>query len=532
MWYSCSFLLDLKEGGEKVSNNDTSSWWSITFSSNSKIEFVYNIQSSEVSMGEHGDGSQQMLQEFTGIRVKQQGSAGKLKSLQQVLNMKKGEVAFAHSNLAELQQEGVEKMKLIGNLGDLVGEIPEYKKRISALSESVDQSQRATQAKLEEMLKVRQKQDRESTMVEERIQAESVKEKVREQTNLEELEKLLRAAQEIEVGNGRRKMEKEKEQVEEQTRMLEQENRLMRENHNRKIQMMNNQLLEANKGSDQSKVMSMEVVRKDMEMMKQEYESQLGDLANQIAAFKERKSGQQAAAKKKKVSFAFPGDVSSGDTENQDDEKIACGFIDEPWRRSVHNPVNNIPSSRLSNPGREELGNEDGLESWRQGADTTGVAPHRLKCASSFSSSTPAVSGRETSALGEDHSEAGENRYYPSSFKFVARPAVKSREMSAGAEADMTNSPHHSLFKFVAAPAIKSIETSARAEAGRTTSPHHSPFKFVARPAESSMLGLSTDFCTFATRQQMVCIIHLKSADPQMKLTSLSCFSCIVHTIV
>ena len=347
------------------------------------------------------------------------------------------------------------------------------------------------------------------------------------------MKKPILRTQEIEVENGRRKMEKEKAKVEEQTRMLEEENRLMRENHSRKIQTMNNQLLEANKGSDQFKVISMEVVRKDMEMMKQAYERQLGDLASQIAAFKERKAGQAAAAKKKKVSFAFPGDVSSRVTENQDHEKKVFGFIDEPRSSSVHNAVYNISSSRLSNTGGEELGNEDGLESWRQGADTTAVAPHRLfKCASSFSSSTPAVSGRETSALGEDHSEAGENRYYPSSFKFVARPAVKSREMSAGAEADMTNSPHHSLFKFVAAPAIKSIETSARAEAGRTTSPHHSPFKFVARPAESSMLGLSTDFCTFATRQQMVCIIHLKSADPQMKFTSLSCFSCIVHTIV
>ena len=436
MWYSCSFLLDLKEGGEKVSNNDTSSWWSITFSSNSKIEFVYNIQSSEVSMGEHGDGSQQMLQEFTGIRVKQQGSAGKLKSLQQVLNMKKGEVAFAHSNLAELQQEGVEKMKLIGNLGDLVGEIPEYKKRISALSESVDQSQRATQAKLEEMLKVRQKQDRESTMVEERIQGERLKEKVREETNIEELEKLLRGAQEVEVENGRRKMEKEKEKVEEQTRMLEEENRLMRENHSRKIQTMNNQLLEANKGSDQSKVTSMEVVRKEMEMMKQEYESQLGDLASQIAAFKERKAGKQATAYKKKVSFAFPDDVSSSATENQDNEKEAFGFIDEPRSRSVYN----ISSSRLSNTGEEALGNEDGSENWRQGVDTTAVASHRpFKCVSSFVGSTPAV--------GEDHSEAGANRHHPSSFKFVASPAVKSREISARAEAGTTNSPPSQPFQ-------------------------------------------------------------------------------------
>jgi len=414
-------------------------------------------------MEEHGDGLKQMLQDFAGIRVKQQASAGKLKSLKQVLKMKEEEVAFAHSNLAELQQEGVEKVNLIGNLGDLVGEIPEYKKRISELSESVDQSQRATQEKLEEMLKVQQKQDRENTMLEERIQVERVKERVRDETNIEELEKFLKGAQEIEVGNTQRRLEKEKEKVEEQTRMLEEENRLMRENHSRKIQMMNNQLLEANKASDQTKMISMENVRKDMEMMKQEYESQMGDLAGQIYAFKERKAGQAAAAKKKKVSFAFPDDVSSSATENQDNEKEAFGFIDEQRSRSFC-----ITSSRLSNTGEEELGNEDGLESWRLGADTTAVAPHRsFNCASSFAGST--LSGRESSALGEDHSEAGAGVHHPSSYKFVATPAVKSRE------------------------------PSARVEAGRATTPQHSPFKFVARPAESSVLGLST----FAPRQLM-----------------------------
>ena len=81
-------------------------------------------------MGEHGAGPKQMLQDFAGIRVKQQASARQLKNLQQLMNLKEEELAFAHSNLGELCQEGVEEMKLIGNIGDLVGEIPEYKKRI------------------------------------------------------------------------------------------------------------------------------------------------------------------------------------------------------------------------------------------------------------------------------------------------------------------------------------------------------------------------------------------------------------------
>ena len=242
-------------------------------------------------MGEDAVDSKQMLQDFASIRVIQQASAEQLDILKQELKLKEEELAYAKSNLAEMRQEGRAKVRMIGNIGDLVGEIPEYKKKISELSESVDQTQRATQDKVEEILRVQQKQNRDNAMVEERIEGERVKERAREQTNIEELDKLLRGAQEIEVENAQRQMEREKQKVQEQTRILEEEIRLMREKHSKKIQTMKNQLLAANKASDQSKVMSMEDVRKDMDNMKQEYDRRVGDLAKQIAAFKERKAG-------------------------------------------------------------------------------------------------------------------------------------------------------------------------------------------------------------------------------------------------
>ena len=211
-------------------------------------------------MGEHESGIKQMLEDFICIRVTQQASAEQLKNMKQVLNLKEEELAFAHSLLAELRQEGIERMNMIGNIGDLVGEIPEYKKRISELSESVDQIQRATQEKLEEISRVQQKQDRDNAMVEKRIEGERLKERAREETNIEELEKFLRGAQEIEVENYQRQMERERQKVQEQTKIFEEENRRIQEKHSRKMQTMNNQLLEANKVSDQRKVISMEVV--------------------------------------------------------------------------------------------------------------------------------------------------------------------------------------------------------------------------------------------------------------------------------
>ena len=137
-------------------------------------------------MGEDGSSVKQMLQDFAVIRVGQQAAAEQLKNLKQVLHSKEEELACAQSILAELRQEGVEKMSMIGNIGDLVGEIPEYKKRISELSEGVDHIQRATQERLEEISKVQQRQDRDNAMVEKRIEGEKLKERAREKTDIEE----------------------------------------------------------------------------------------------------------------------------------------------------------------------------------------------------------------------------------------------------------------------------------------------------------------------------------------------------------
>ena len=125
-------------------------------------------------MGEDWSDVKQMLRDFAGIRVTQQTATEQLKNLEQMLNLKKEELALAQSILTELRRGSMEKMNMIGNIGDLVGEIPEYKKRISLLSESVDQTQRVTQEKLEEISRVQQKQDRDIAMVEKRIEGERV----------------------------------------------------------------------------------------------------------------------------------------------------------------------------------------------------------------------------------------------------------------------------------------------------------------------------------------------------------------------
>ena len=347
--------------------------------------------------------SNQMLQDFACIRVAQQASAEQMKKLKQMLKLKEEELAFVKSNLADMRQGGMEKVNMIGNIGDLVGEIPKYKKRISELSQSVDESQRATQGKLEEISRVQQKQDRDNAMVEERIEGERVKERAQEESNIEELEKLLRGAQEIDIENAERRMEREKQKVDEKGRILEEEIKLMREKHGRKIQTLNNQLLEAKKASDETKVFSMEVVRKDMELMKQEYEGRIGDLAKLIAAFKERKAGQAAAAKKKKVSFDLPCDDSSSTSENRDERK-AFGFIGDLGRRVAC----------------ESLSNTNTSTSWGGGA-TLGTGD----CPVSWDSTVPRRPFTHTASRCGRLSEAGAEAtlHHKKPFKFMARPA-------------------------------------------------------------------------------------------------------------
>jgi len=275
-----------------------------------------------------GEGLRKILQDFAASRVDQQASAEKVRSLKKRLDLILEELASAHSNLAGLRQDGIEMVKKVGNIEELVGEIPEYKKRISTLSESVDSVQRATQEVVEDISKVQLKQSRENADVAKRIECERLKERSREETNIQELEKLLRGAQEIELENCQRQIKREKQKAEEKVLGLEEENRLLQEKHCGKIQVMKQQLLDAetNRSTEQTKLLDMEVVRREMESIKENYEAELGELSKQIGALKERKSGL-TAAKKKKVSFALPNENCPKAARDEDDDRRDASHI-------------------------------------------------------------------------------------------------------------------------------------------------------------------------------------------------------------
>merc|ERR1719370_2796634 len=194
-----------------------------------------------------GEGLRKILQDFAASRVDQQASAEKVRSLKKRLDLILEELASAHSNLAELRQDGIENAD-----------------------------------------------------VAKRIECERLKERSREETNIQELEKLLRGAQEIELENCQRQIKREKQKAEEKVLGLEEEYRLLQEKHSGKIKVMKQQLLDAetNRSSEQTKLLDMEVVRREMESIKENYEEELGELSKQIGALKERKSGLTAAKKK------------------------------------------------------------------------------------------------------------------------------------------------------------------------------------------------------------------------------------------
>jgi len=279
-----------------------------------------------------GEGLRKILQDFAASRVDQQASAEKVRSLKKRLDLILEELASAHTNLAGLRQDGIEMVKKVGNIEELVGEIPEYKKRISTLSESVDRVQRATQEVVEDISKVQQKQERENADVAKRIECERLKERSREETNIQELEKLLRGAQEIELENCHRQIRREKQKAEEKALGLEEENRLLQEKHCGKMQVMKQQLLDAetNRSTEQTKLLDMEVVRREMESIRENYEAELGELSKQIGALKERKSGS-TAAKKKKVSFALPNEnCPKAARDENDDRRDASHIMNSP----------------------------------------------------------------------------------------------------------------------------------------------------------------------------------------------------------
>ena len=389
-----------------------------------------------------GEGLRKILQDFAASRVDQQASAEKVRSLKKRLDLILEELASAHSNLAGLRQDGIEMVKKVGNIEELVGEIPEYKKRISTLSESVDSVQRATQEVVEDISKVQLKQSRENADVAKRIECERLKERSREETNIQELEKLLRGAQEIELENCQRQMKREKQKAEEKVLGLEEENRLLQEKHCGKIQVMKQQLLDAetNRSSEQTKLLDMEAVRREMESIKENYEAELGELSKQIGALKERKSGL-TAAKKKKVSFALPNENCPKAARDEDDDR----------RDASH--IMNSPKCMDNQSSFHELSNLCNEGVVRRESTSRGLA-------------------------------------VPDNTTLHPAPSVGSEVR--GTSTDKDDQLRHGRWD------------SKISRGGGVSAPLKSSFKFVSRAAGSSVLGEPSGFSTFSCQPQLV----------------------------
>ena len=393
-----------------------------------------------------GEGLRKILQDFAAFRVDQQASAEKVRSLKKRLDLILEELASAHTNLAGLRQDGIEMVKKVGNIKELLGEIPEYKKRISTLSESVDRVQRATQEVVEDISKVQQKQERENADVAKRIECERLKERSREETNIQELEKLLRGAQEIELENCQRQIRREKQKAEEKVLGLEEENRLLKEKHCGKMQVMKQQLLDAetNRSTEQTKLLDMEVVRREMESIRENYEAELGELSKQIGALKERKSGS-TAAKKKKVSFALPNEnCPKAARDENDDRRDASHIMNSP--KCMDNQSSFHELSNLCNEG---------------------------------------VVRRESTSRG----------------LAVPDDTTPSPAPSAGSEVGEISIDKDDQLRLGG-------WDSKISRGDGVPAPHKSSFKFVSRAAGSSLLGEPSGFSTFSRQPQLVRIMN------------------------
>ena len=392
-----------------------------------------------------GEGLRKILQDFAAFRVDQQASAEKVRSLKKRLDLILEELASAHTNLAGLRQDGIEMVKKVGNIEELLGEIPEYKKRISTLSESVDRVQRATQEVVEDISKVQQKQERENADVSKRIECERLKERSREETNIQELEKLLRGAQEIELENCHRQIRREKEKAEEKALGLEEENRLLKEKHCGKMQVMKQQLLDAetNRSTEQTKLLDMEVVRREMESIRENYEAELDELSKQIGALKERKSGSTAA--KKKVSFALPNENCPKVARDEDDDR----------RDGSH--IMNSPNWMDNQSSFHELSNLCNEGVVRRESTSRGLA--------------------------------------------VPDNTTPSPAPSAGSEVGETSIDKDDQLR------LGGCESKI-SRGGGVPAPLKSSFKFVSRAAGSSLLGAPSGFSTFSRQPQLVRIMN------------------------
>ena len=209
---------------------------------------------------------------------------------------------------------------------------------------------------------------------------------------------------------------------------------------------MKQQLLDAetNRSTEQTKLLDMEVVRREMESIRENYEAELGELSKQIGALKERKSGS-TAAKKKKVSFALPNEnCPKAARDENDDGRDASHIMNSPkW---MDNQSSFHELSNLCNEG---------------------------------------VVRRESTSRG----------------LAVPDDTTPSPAPSAGSEVGEISIDKDDQLRLGG-------WDSKISRGDGVPAPHKSSFKFVSRAAGSSLLGEPSGFSTFSRQPQLVRIMN------------------------
>ena len=212
------------------------------------------------------------------------------------------------------------------------------------------------------------------------------------------------------------------------------------------MRVMKQQLLdvETNRSKEQTKLLDMEVVRREMESIKENYEAEFGELSKQIGALKERKSGL-TAAKKKKVSFALPNENCPKVARDEDDDR----------RDASH--IMNSPKCMDNQSSFHELSNLCNEGVVRRESTSRGLAVP--------DDTTPSPAPSAGSEVGEISID-------------------KEDQLRLGGW------------------------DSKISRGGGVPAPHKSSFKFVSRAAGSSLLGEPSGFSTFSRQPQLVRIMN------------------------
>ena len=253
----------------------------------------------------------QLIIDYTSIATHYRKVHEECHSLKDELKEKTASLEILEDRMCVLETDCELQNSIVETVAEQVSVIPEYRRKIAELTESIQDMEKILGEKNEEISRLNQKHIGDIGELHEKIEREKKQDREEEERRIEEMGELLKQEQEAEIVSLTKQAEREKRLVMEQLESVQEKILTIQVEHEEEMEAMKVHLAAANRTSSYNNSASAEIFKKKLSAMQQHYERQIQDLLDSqdarkttgIQAQHESSSSLETQLKKKKVRF-------------------------------------------------------------------------------------------------------------------------------------------------------------------------------------------------------------------------------------